>query len=233
MNTATAASRPPRRLGHALALVCRMGPLLALFWSSSAHSVIVVEDSALYDVETTITSKDPSPFPNATFTGSSSFDIGSFDSTGIFHPTTTPFGATTYSGEITTTFDGNGRFLTRRVTRPLPSAPPDALIWQLGGIVATVDGMTFIAQAFPPQPTFPSFPPSASPLITISADLFGSPSSTVTGGIFAFDAPVQIGTYTISVTSVPEPPALLLIAIALVALGTAGTIKASSARICR
>jgi hypothetical protein len=73
-----------------------------------------------------------------------------------------------------------------------------------------VGGNNFVTDAFPPVPWLPPnpwLPPSAPPAITIGLNLTeGFAPIDVTGGIFTFDQPVQVGTWEIRVAeAVPEP----------------------------
>jgi hypothetical protein len=179
---------------------------LLLVMAGPAHALMIsVEESIIWQT--------PSVFPGATFTGSSSFATGTFNSDG-FHQHGS-FGAQTY----TVLFPPDPVYPPDPINiffPPNPILSGDAIIWQFGGLMAT-GGNNFFTGAYPPEPFFPPVPLTP-PAITIGLNLTtGFAPIDVTGGIWTFDDPVQVGTWEIRVTeAVPEPStwAMLLIGFA-------------------
>ena len=193
--------------------------LLAISGASPAVAAAVVSP-LLINVEQTIIWQTPSVFPGATFTGSSSFMSGIFNSDGFLQHGS--FGAQTY----TVLFPPNPFLPPAPIDifyPPTPWLSGDAIIWQFGGLMA-VGGNNFVTDAFPPAPWFPPspwLPPSAPPNITIGLNLTtGFAPIDLTGGIFTFDDPVQIGTWEIRVTqSVPEPSTWAMMLLGFAGIG--------------
>jgi hypothetical protein len=89
---------------------------------------------------------------------------------------------------------------------PVPLLSGDAIIWQFGGLMAT-GGKNFVTDAYPPGALLPAVAQAVPPAITIGLNLTtGFAPIDVTGGIWTFDQPVQVGTWEIRVAeAVPEP----------------------------
>jgi hypothetical protein len=191
---------------------------LLLVMAGPAHALMIsVEESIIWQT--------PSQFPGATFTGSSSFATGTFNPDHVFRQDGS-FGAQTYTvlfPPVPLTPPGPvvpPNMLIGLLFPPNPILSGDAIIWQFGGLMAT-GGNNFVTDAFPPGALLPAVQLPAvqlPPAITIGLNLTeGFAPIDVTGGIFTFDAPVQVGTWEIRVTeAVPEPStwAMLLLGFA-------------------
>jgi hypothetical protein len=146
--------------------------------------------------------------PTDTFTGESFLTRGNFVNT-VFFPDAV-FGGQMYSGiaiipqePYTVAIPGN------------PILPQESLIWQFGGAVHTAQG-DFPTCAFSPGTSIPVDP--CTPDITLALALNpGFAPIHLSGSIYAFDAPVVVGTWDISITPAPEPAALVLLAIGFAA----------------
>jgi hypothetical protein len=198
--------RPAFTKDRLLIALCGIGGLLALGIAGPAHALTI-------SVEENIIWQTSSQFPGATFTGNSSFATGIFNSDGFYQHGS--FGAQTY----TALFPPNPIYPPEPINISFPPEPflsGDAIIWQFGGLMAT-GGKNFFTGAYPPSPLFPPVPLTP-PAITIGLNLTeGFAPIDVSGGIFTFDAPVQVGTWEIRVTeAVPEPStwAMLLLGFA-------------------
>ena len=200
-----------RRYWSLIVALCGVGGLLAM--AGPAHALMIsVEESIIWQT--------PSVFPGATFTGNSSFATGIFNSDG-FHQHST-FGAQTYTvllppAPITPPQPIDIFF------PPVPLLSGDAIIWQFGGLMAT-GGNNFVTDAFPPGALLPAVQLPAvqlPPAITIGLNLTeGFAPIDVTGGIWTFDAPVQVGTWEIRVTqAVPEPSTWAMLLLGFAGLG--------------
>ena len=114
---------------------------------------------------------------------------------------------------------------------PLPPniKPGDALVWEFGGNLSSNAG-TFVTDAFSPTP--PEILPSP-PEIKLADDLeHGFTAFDVSGPIYAFDDPVQVGTWDIhvsEVTTAPEPITLSIFGAGLVGAAAMRRRKAKSA----
>jgi hypothetical protein len=192
--------RPAFTKDRLLVALCGIGGLLVM--AGPAHALMIsVEESIIWQT--------PSVFPGATFTGNSSFATGTFNSDG-FHQHGS-FGAQTYTVLFPPAPTPPGpvvppNMLIALLFPPQPILSGDAIIWQFGGLMAT-GGNNFVTDAFPPGALLPAVQLPAVQAITIGLNLTeGFAPIDVTGGIFTFDAPVQVGTWEIRVTeSVPEP----------------------------
>ncbi len=162
-------------------------------------------------VDESITWASPSPFPGATLTATSLFQNGVFGPNG-FLPSGS-FGSESYS-----------------ILYPPSSASPnpvsillpavqinwgDSIGWELAGnLLAAV--ATFQASACGAGIAFPPNPCSEFP---VGLNLVGGFAPIeVSGGIFAFDSPVQLGTWDIKITQVPEPTSWLLLSLGFASL---------------
>jgi hypothetical protein len=185
--------RPAFTKDRLLIALCGIGGLLVM--AGPVHALTI-------SVEQSIIWQTPSVFPGATFTGRSSFATGTFNSDQ--HVQDGSFGLQTY----TVLFPPDPVFPPEPINiffPPTPLLSGDAIIWQFGGLMAT--GVNnFFTGAYPPTPLFPPNPITP-PDITIGLNLTtGFAPIDVTGGIWTFDAPVQVGTWEIRVTeAVPEP----------------------------
>jgi hypothetical protein len=194
--------------------------MLALLWTAPAHATLIATP-ILVNAEETITWLTPPSFTGATFTGTSSFMTGKFFNTDSSFSSDGTFGSESYNAtplppnivpsppEIDILIPGN------------PILPGDAIVWEFGGLTSFASGNGFDTQAFSPGTSDPIDSPLP-PNIRIALDLAaGFAPIDLSGPIFAFDAPVQIGIWEIRLTeAVPEPGSLLLLGIGLAALAT-------------
>src|SRR5258708_4128130 len=195
-------------------LACVLRPLaLLLVMAGPAHAlIIVVEESIIWQTH--------SVFPGATFAGSSSFATGTFNSDQRFFSQDGSFGAQTYTVLFPPGPVAPPNMLIALLFPPVPILPGDAIIWQFGGLMAT-GGNNFATDAFPPGALLPAVQLPAVQAITIGLNLTeGFAPIDVTGGIFRFDARVQVGTWEIRVTeAVPERSAWAMLLIGFAGVG--------------
>jgi hypothetical protein len=199
--------RPAFTKDRLLVALCGIGGLLVMAGPARAL-MISVEESIIWQT--------PSQFPGATFTGNSSFATGIFNSDG-FHQHGS-FGLQSY----TVLFPPNPIYPPEPFNIFFPPEPflsGDAIIWQFGGLMAT-GGKNFFTGAYPPVPLFPPVPLTP-PAITIGLNLTeGFAPIDVSGGIFTFDAPVQVGRWEIRVAeAVPEPSTWAMMILGFAGLG--------------
>ena len=164
------------------------------------------------NVEESIIWSTPSPFAGETLTASSLFESGSF-SDDQFQPTGS-FGAHDYL----ILYPPNPAFPPNPVEIFLPAVQinwGDSITWKLTGTIGAAVA-SFLATACsaglfePPDPCLS---------VTIGVDLVGGFAPIdLSGGIFAFDSPLQIGTWEIKVAEVPEPSTFALVGIGVASL---------------
>jgi hypothetical protein len=197
-----------RRSWSILVALCGVGGLLAM--AGPAHALMIsVEESIIWQA--------PSQFPGATFTGSSSFATGIINSDGFSQHSS--FGLQSY----TVLFPPTPIYPPEPINisyPPVPILSGDAIIWQFGGLMATSLG-NFVTDAYPPGALLPAVAQAVPPAITIGLNLTtGFAPIDVTGGIFTFDQPVQVGIWDIRVAeAVPEPSTWAMMILGFAGIG--------------
>ncbi len=192
-------------LGGLISLGVALGPALL----PGCAEASVPEPPLFINVDESIVWQTPSPYPGATLTGSSLFETG-FLSDGAFQPNGS-FGPQTYS----ISYPPNPPYPPSPVTIFLPAVQinwGDSIAWELeGALAAAVASFQVsacgVGEAFPPNPCN---------AISIGGDLVGGFAPIdLSGPVLAFDSPVQIGTWEIKVSEVPEPSTLALLGVGL------------------
>jgi hypothetical protein len=172
----------------------------------------VVEPPLFITVDESIVWQTPSPYPGATLTASSQFETGFFTEAG-FQPSGS-FGLHSYS----ILYPPNPAFPPDPVEILLPAVQinwGDSIAWRLEGTLAAVVASLPVSACGVGD----AFPPNPCNAISIGSDLVGGFSPIdVSGGVFAFDSPVQIGTWEIKISEVPEPSSLVLLGVGLALL---------------
>jgi hypothetical protein len=185
--------------------------LLAPF-CGPAVALVVIAKPLFINVDESIVWQTPSPFQGATLTASSLFQNGGITN-GAFEPTGS-FGAQDYDIH----FPNNPLVPPGPTTVFLPAVQinwGDSIAWKFNGsIAAAVASFPVTACAssvlHPPNPCVP---------VPIGTDLVGGFAPIdLSGGVFAFDSAVQIGTWSIRVTEAPEPSSLMLLGIGFASL---------------
>ena len=157
------------------------------------------------NVQESIVWQTPSPFPGATLTAVSLFETG-FLSNSSLQPTDS-FGSENYS----ILYPPDPNFPPNPVEILLPAVQinwGDSIAWQFAGFLATA------VATFSTGPCqSPAFSDGSNPCsVQIGRDLVGGFAPIdLTGGVFAFDSAVQIGTWEIKVSEVPEPATWMLL----------------------
>lgn len=182
---------------------------LLLGWQSPASAILV-------HATVTITwLVPPPPIAPGTFAGATGFQTGfffnsAFTSQGMFGTTTIPGNPV---------IPGNPIFIA--TPSPPEIIPGSAVVWSFAGTTTNDVAGSFPTFAFPAGIDPPFQPPGAAPLVTLAQNLQpGFAPIDATGPIYAYDAPVQIGNFEVTLTEVPEPSAMLLLSAGLIGLGT-------------
>ena len=153
----------------------------------------------------------PPIFPAATFTGDSFFSSGEFDGPDFITDAvfaTHHYSSVLMAGPPIRIFDISGP----------PIIPGESIIWQFGGMAHTLLG-DFPTFAFRNNEAVSPGPPITPPQITIAFELLPNFAPIhLSGPIYTYDDPVQIGTWDIRLAQVPEPASLALLGIGLAAL---------------
>jgi hypothetical protein len=196
---------------------CAMLALVMVTQGTTAYGATIVTPFFV-NVEQTITLFPPSSlFPTDTFTGTSFFTAGVFVNE-AFTPITV-FGSQSYIPQEPV-IPGDPIIPGNPVIPPQSIFPGESIVWQFGGTIAS----TLVTSAYPPN-SIPGNP--IIPSITIALGLdYGFAPINLAGPIYAFDAPVQVGTWDISVTQVPEPGIGWLLGI-----GVAGWLSTRTRRV--
>ena len=170
----------------------------------------VLEPPLLINVQESVVWTTPTLYSGLTLDASSLFETGIF--TDDAFQQTGSFGAEKYSIAYP----------------PSPAYPPvdillpavqinwgDSIVWQFGGSIATAVA-TYPVTACragleePPDPCLAA---------SIAFDLVGGFAPIdLSGGVFALNSPVQIGTWEVRVSEVPEPSSLVLLGVGLASL---------------
>jgi PEP-CTERM motif len=205
--------RLTRKFSRSLACAAlgAVGLLLAPM-SGPARALVVIAEPLFINVDESITWATPSPYPGATLTASSEFEFGTTIND-VFEPSGS-FGSRTYS----ITYPPNPAFPPSPVEILLPAVQinwGDSIEWALeGSLLAPI--ATFPASACGVGVAFPPNPCSEFP---VALNLVGGFAPiNVSGGIFAFDSPVQLGTWDIKITQVPEPTSWMLLGVGFASL---------------
>jgi hypothetical protein len=186
--------------------------VLGLSLLAGRAEAALLEPPLTINVHESIVWTSPTLYPGLTLDATSLFETG-YISDGKFQDTGS-FGAENYS----------------IVYPPNPASPPgpvrlllpavqinwgDSIAWQFGGSIATAVANIPVtacrAGLFePPDPCLTA---------SIGVDLVGGFAPIdLSGGVFAFDSAVQIGTWEIRVSEVPEPSPLMLLGVGFAAL---------------
>lgn len=177
-----------------------------------ARALVVIAEPLFINVNESITWATPSPYPGATLTASSEFEFGTSASS-AFQPTGS-FGSRTYS----ITYPSDPDYPPSPISVFLPAVQinwGDSIGWELEGSLLA------------PTATFPAsacgvgvaYPPGPCSELLVALNLVGGFAPiNVSGGVFAFDSPVQLGTWDIKITQVPEPTSWMLLGLGFASL---------------
>jgi hypothetical protein len=189
-----------------------LGAVIWLLAPFSGPAMAVVVTPLFINVDESIVWQTPSPFPGATLTASSLFQNGVFVNE-VFQPTGS-FGAQNHL----ILYPPNPAFPPNPILVFLPAVQinwGDSIVWKFEGtIAAAVASFPVTACAsgvqHPPQPCLP---------VPIGTDLIGGFAPLeLSGGVFAFDSAVPIGTWSIRVTEAPEPSSWMLLGVGFASL---------------
>jgi len=93
---------------------------------------------------------------------------------------------------------------------PNPIQPGDPILVSFTGTLGNLFG-DFPAFFFPIDPILPADPPATAPLVNLGAFTAGVTALHATGPVIAFDDPILVGTWEVTVRAVPAPASLALL----------------------